>query len=67
MLNINIIQLPSVGSAISSTGLIWPVQIDGNIEPWLMVCIEDASSEWFESLDSADTETVNHIITNNLN
>jgi len=67
MLNINIIQLPSVGSAISSTGLIWPVQIDGNIDRAGMVCIEDASSEWFESLDSADTETVNHIITNNLN
>lgn len=60
--------LPSVGSAISSTGLIYSVKSNDSIDfrsgP---VDVEDADSEWFECLDSGDAETVNHIISNNLN
>lgn len=68
MTNTIITKLPSVGSAISSTGLIYSVNINDSIDfksgP---VDVEDADSEWFESLDQNDAETVNDIITNNSN
>jgi hypothetical protein len=65
MTNTIIIKLPSVDSEISSTGLVWSGKM---LRDWPgPLSLEDCPSEWFESLDSDDAETVNDIITNNLN
>ena len=51
--------LPSVGSAISNHGFIYPLNADGTVDTFDKVDLNDASDEWLSALSETDAATVN--------
>ena len=57
--NTNFENLPSVGSAISDFGFIYPLKADGSVDTFDQVDLNDASDEWLSALSEADAVIVN--------
>ena len=59
----NLVKLESVGTALdSTTGMTYPMYVDGTHDVDGGIHLEDVDSEWFHSLSSEDNIMVNEVM-----